>query len=432
TTGTKIELLLRSQAGSTVVEFLKAKAGYITGDSTDQLAKSLAGVNFLVLAAALLSVTETFEAARALENMITASAADKTLTPTTYHLKDLLDVLEPRLNRAGFMDEVLRWKAWWMELPRLGDAERLHVLENGETLPSSDGLEKIVSALRAAYRVGQAAKVTLTTRSAAPWLTAFLTRCIGTCPIIYGHDGHVLYCEQDTPFKIVCSNDQWFDTEIKIEITNEYESFDEILAANLVDSRENLIRSAAGMTRVGTYGKHVLSSLSFGSKLANRAFLCALPYALLEGRNKPVDYARRNFNLLDFEGLPLKALLCNPFPQESVIAEVTKEYLSLDVAPDLKQLPEKTLISDLPLVRIWLETLSLATSKAFEEDMSVVVADILVLSLFRGCPDTLLVYYSPLWHKEWRRNNRGTFSHRIADALLGKKRSSILWSDIIA
>ncbi|MCJ1394001.1 hypothetical protein MMC18_006878 [Xylographa bjoerkii] len=174
TTRSKIEQLLHSQSGNVVVSFLKTKIGYPKGDSATQLAKTLAGVNFLALAAALVSTTDTFEAGTALENMIAASAIDKTFAPTAHHLKDLLNVLEPRLNRAGFMDEVLNWKAWWLGSNGFSESERAHIHQYGEAFPSSNGLEKIVMALRAACRIGQATSVTLTARSAAPWLTAFV------------------------------------------------------------------------------------------------------------------------------------------------------------------------------------------------------------------------------------------------------------------
>ena len=94
TTRLKIETLIRSQTSSVAVKFLKATVGFANGGTIMELSKSLAGLNFLVLAAALVSGMSTFNAATAIQMMISDSASDKTLVPTTYHLKDLLDGLE--------------------------------------------------------------------------------------------------------------------------------------------------------------------------------------------------------------------------------------------------------------------------------------------------------------------------------------------------
>ncbi|MCJ1243399.1 hypothetical protein MMC30_000596 [Trapelia coarctata] len=108
----------------------------------------------------------TFEAGSALETMILATAVDKTLAPTAHQLKDLLDVLEPRLNRAGFLGELLGWKDWWEK--------------NGVTMGSGDfdelytspkEVHHIVSAFREVARLGDAAKIVFTAGKCAPWLT---------------------------------------------------------------------------------------------------------------------------------------------------------------------------------------------------------------------------------------------------------------------
>ncbi|MCJ1433762.1 hypothetical protein MMC27_003127 [Xylographa pallens] len=276
-------LACEHQNRNVVFDFLKTKIGYPKGDSATQLAKSLAGVNFLALAAVLVSTTNTFEA-------------------------DLLNVLEPGLNRAGFMDEVLNWKAWWMGTNGLPEIERAHVLQDGEAFPSSDGLEKIVMALRANCRIGEATSVKLTARSAAPWLTAFVTWCVGVCPTIYGSDGHAIHTEPDVPLKIVYSEHQSFDKEIRIEITNTSTSFDEVIAVSLVDSSRTQVYLAAGMTKVENYAKYTVASMGFDSDLPE-----------------------------------------NPFPPESVIADVMKTYLSLSKTINLMKLPEGGLMSDLPL-----------------------------------------------------------------------------------
>ena len=431
----KIEQLLRSQRGYVVVNFLKSKVGYPEGDSADQLSTSLAGINFLALAAALVSVTDTFSAGNALENMITTSAVDKTLVPTAYQLKDVLNVLEPRLNRAGFINEVLARKTWWMNNGRLSEAEQMYLRQYGEAFPSSEGLEKIVMALRAAYRIGQATSVTLTARSAIPWLTAFVIWCIGICPTIFSLDGYAIHSQADTPLKIVYSQDCTFDKEIRIEITNSFDSFDALTSATLVNSHNGTIGLVAGMTSVHTYAKHFLESLEFDSDLSYRALVQAIPYALYKIRNDLVPDLSGH-PLLLFESLPLKVVVGNPFPREFVLAEAMKIYLSLNETVSLAKLPEGTLITDLPLVNLWLEQVKLDPKRSsyFLENVSKVVADILVLSLFHGCYDSLLVYYSSAWQKTWhrRKENRGSLSNIIQKTLQGKRCLSPLRVPVLA
>lgn len=103
-TSKKIEDLIVRVSGPTVIRFLSAQVGYSAHDSTTQLSRSLAGVQFLALAAALVSSVDMYEGADAISMMLATSAADKTLLPTARQLKDLMAVTEHRLNRSGFTD----------------------------------------------------------------------------------------------------------------------------------------------------------------------------------------------------------------------------------------------------------------------------------------------------------------------------------------
>ena len=420
-TRSKVEQLLKSQTGSTALGFIKAQIGYPKGGSAEQLSRSLAGVNFLALAAALISSTDTFEAATALEMMITETATDKTLVPTVYHLKDLLNVLEPRLNRICFMDEVLNWKEWWTCDNRTVGRERRRIQFDGEALPSADGLKNIVTALRGVYRIGEAKKVTFTARTAVPWLTAFITWCLGTCPKISTQHGRILHSQSDIPIDIVYSDNKLYNAEIKIEIFNVYNSFAEILTASLDHPHHSGLHLAAGMTTVPIYAKHVLASLDFESGLGHRALLQALPYALKQMRDEIVmAYSQRRFSNVDFENLPLKAAIGNPFPYESVIAKAMATYLSLDTSCKLENLAEGTSISNLTHVSLWLNEIKDSSGRArdFASGLGVIVADILVLSLFDSCQDSLMVYYNSPWRKPWLARGGEKFGRMIRDHLL--------------
>jgi hypothetical protein len=110
-TRTKIEAMIRQQAMSPFQKFLQAKIGYSKGGSINALSKSSEGVRFLSLASALISTSNNFDAATALEKMVKETAEDKELSPTVYQLKDLLDILESRLNKVRFLDEVVGFQS---------------------------------------------------------------------------------------------------------------------------------------------------------------------------------------------------------------------------------------------------------------------------------------------------------------------------------
>src|SRR6266498_2591391 len=73
----KVETAIKSQADPLFIKYFKAKIGYSTDGAVKMLCRSMAGVNFLALVAALLGTTENFEAATALEMMIVANTTEK-------------------------------------------------------------------------------------------------------------------------------------------------------------------------------------------------------------------------------------------------------------------------------------------------------------------------------------------------------------------
>lgn len=104
----KVERIAGMHHQSVVVKFLKAQVGYSSGDSGAQLSLSSAGVRFLGLAAAL-NTLGPFNGALALETLIANSALSQQLLPTVTQLKDLLNALDYKLNRAGFAEHLAGW-----------------------------------------------------------------------------------------------------------------------------------------------------------------------------------------------------------------------------------------------------------------------------------------------------------------------------------
>ncbi|EJT70191.1 hypothetical protein GGTG_12364 [Gaeumannomyces tritici R3-111a-1] len=108
-TMSKIETSVVPTPPSIPIRFLQAKIGFSKHDSAVQLGKSKAGVRFLGLATALITTMKPMQAAKALDLMLSKSAADSTQLPTLRQLRDLLLALEPRCQTAGFADSVHGW-----------------------------------------------------------------------------------------------------------------------------------------------------------------------------------------------------------------------------------------------------------------------------------------------------------------------------------
>ena len=403
----RIEKHIRSQTSSTTIKFLKATVGFSNGGSILELSKSVAGVNFLALAATLVSVTDTFQAATAIEMMILDSAADKTLVPTVYHLKDLLDVLEPRLNRVGFLTDVLAWKDWWS---RQGDSSyeiQGRMREEGSQLPSAQSIMHIVAALRDISRIGDAKSINITIVEAVPWLIAFLRWCLGEPPTICTSDGQYLLDQPNFPVKItyameVTTVNPAGDTrhhETQIDILNTFDNFTKVITTEPRTWRNAYI---TGMIDIPSHANSVIRLARMEADLEYRCLLHALPFALDHVRNNwhlHLQFQeRRHYNNLGSDsndGLRPGGPIA--FPKDTVIAEVAKRYLSLPEPLQLEHLQRDCLIRDLPLLRRCAElpdgTTSPRAMDLIVRSISEITADILVLSLFNGCLDTLLVYH---------------------------------------
>ena len=160
---------------STFVSFLKAQIGFPKGDCGWQLSQSDAGLRFLALAACLLTI-DGWRAAEMLRGLITATAADKTLVPTSQQLKQLLTALNYRLACSGFTDNVVGWK---IILEKTG--------YDGVTItpPSSDILSRLIAALSDLERLGESQSVHVETAcDVGAWIIAFIKWCLGEPPTV--------------------------------------------------------------------------------------------------------------------------------------------------------------------------------------------------------------------------------------------------------
>lgn len=403
----KIELSLQQTSEITFVTFLKAQVGFASDTSIDMLSKSLAGVNFLALTTALISSTDIFEVATALEKMIEASASDKTILPTAYQLKALVEKIEPRLACVGFTNEILGWSNWWKQT--VGpDVTR-------EACLCPEGMQLIVDAFRSLARVGDTQFITIYGTSCGPWLTAFTKWCLGIPPQIQAADGEILLDSPTSRVILQCSHED-LGRKVKVELSNIANKLLNVFETKTWERHNSGWVGVCGMISASMHGQQLLRKAGLEGGLGNRALLQALPPALKLVKSAivhtseigEVDHAIAAvlFGGSDNPG-PLPSLIGCAFPCDRKIAETMATYLSLEEAVDLKTLSQGILITDLPVVRMWLEELkkecprhtyksefiSCSCKVDFLSVLSKIIANILCLSLLNESIESIFLYY---------------------------------------
>ena len=440
-TNKKIEDLIRKVSGPKLVKFMSAQIGYSANDCATQLSQSLAGVQFLGLAAALVSSVGNFQGANALSVLLMASASDKTLVPTVRQLKDLLEALEHRVNRSGFTD---MWEGYQILLIRsLGASHGQNHLPSRRsrknrmdfitclaienrmdfmTYPAIEGVSKLVEAFQELDRLGNVIAITIHATSCAPWVMAFTRWCLGIPPSTYSPDGKALLEQADSRVALFTSKDTKSST-LEISIQRSVGSPAELLIYQISPGRP------VGMISLECFGRMWCQCFGGEGSDAYRAVSEALPYALRQvyGLFEPVVSSVGRIGTKDASDsyLEKRARLASkypveiwaqPFPRESTISNILTRVLNLKSQQNLMSLSEGDLISDLPLLRVCLRSVAetcicdlcqslhqtptdasknrtdtgYCKRNALLEDISFYVADILALSLFEN-PGTLLV-----------------------------------------
>lgn len=401
-----------------VIKFLNATVGYSPGDCASHLAQSLAGIQFIGLAAALIPSYSFFEGAMALEVMLRSSARDIALLPPARHLKDLLMSLEHRCVQMGFADMLLGWSQILCHQPV--PASPGESFKGCSYVPDVNGLSQLVDALRQLSRIGNASSLKLRATFCSPWVAAFSQWCIGAAPSVYLENGRSVIEQPASRITLIVSNDVGNCPGLEITILDSLGSPAELISAGDQQQR------GSRMVTIERYGQWLLRDIGLDSRISRRATTEALPYCL----RQVVRFLRvsriQEFNRSEGIGLwqterepdprfieekeILKMVPC-PFPKDSVISAVLSRVLDLSQTNELPSLKEGLLIADLPLVQVYIDDLkknckctpcsySDGSSKCegnherhFITAISLLAADILALSLFEF-PEALLVYLS--------------------------------------
>ena len=415
-TNKKMEDLIIKISGPKLVRFISAQIGYSADDCATQLSRSLAGVQFLGLAAALVPSVGTFEGADALSVMLLASASDKTLLPTARQLKDLLRVMEHRVNRSGFNDIwvgygfLLRAHFEQRDDQSRGSSGPADIRTELMGAPGTVGISKLIEAFRELDRLGDVTAVRIRATSCAPWVMAFTRWCLGIPPSTYLPDGKLLLDQPASRVNLLTSNDANFlDFEITVQRS--------------IGSPADLLRSKVplrvpfGMITVECFGRIMCQGMGLETSDVYRAVCQALPYALkqicnllrLSGQAHTWPLEPQTDTIID------ESLMNNyakAFPEDSKISNTLTRVLNAESQQDLQCLSEGQLVSDLPLVQLYLCSLAQtcdckgcqSTDQTHPSDpernsckkinfwyqIAIYAADILALSVFEN-PETLLL-----------------------------------------
>ncbi len=422
-TNKKMEDLIIKVSGPKYVRFMSAQIGYSAKDSATQLSQSLAGVQFLGLAAALISTMSTFEGADALRVILVASASDKTLVPTARQLKDLLGVMEHRVNRSGFADIWVGYQillsGGLRALHEQGYCKRPDEVADLMQSPGIDGIFQMVEAFRQLNRLGDATAITIRATSCAPWVMAFTRWCLGLPPSTYLPNGEALLDQPASRMTLLIGNDV------------ENASF-EMAVQRSIDSPADLLQSQVssripcGMVTVECFGRNRCLAIGGEESLAYAAMSEGLPYALKQACELLQLF--EDPRTAERVARDTRVHHTQPFPEDFIISSILTRVMNTESRRYLKRLDEGQLISDLPLVRQHLRDLaeSCACKHCQEQPMpsherdhrqptckqetflysiSQFAADILALSIFE-CPDGLLISLDP-----------GRFNNRFANKI---------------
>lgn len=365
-TSRKVEDLVIKTKPPAVISFLSAVVGYSPTDCASQLVRSVAGVQFLGLAASLVTTIGSFQGGNALAIMLVNSAADKTLIPTARQLKDLLASLEPRCVRSGFAESVLGYHTFLTKSQALSGTQAQNLWRGCTLYPEPAGIAMLIDAFRQLSSVGGARQISIKTTACAPWIIAFTRWCLGYPPSVYFEDGHPLLEQSAAGVTIIISRDIDDHSEIEIAIHQ-----DVATPAKLIRAREKS-EPYSGMISIENYGRWLLRGYELASGTGFQAIQQALPYAL----NQVITHVRIQFSPAygkdTTRPLPswspkdgvdqlvepnLQNLRTSIFAPDGVISEMAARLLSLEQPVPLKSLPEGLLVESLPLVELYFDEL---------------------------------------------------------------------------
>lgn len=342
----KIERTVLPTPPPAVLKFLRGVVGYSAHDCATHLGSSLAGIQFLGLAAALVTTMNLYEGAVILSAMLKASASDKTLLPTVTQLKDLLSSIEPRCHRSGFADEVVGWQIMLQNAH--GISEKLRkTLRKHRAYPSCDVIEKVVDVFRQLHRLGDCtvSSASFTVHGTGAWLIAFTKWCLALPPSVYLDDGTPLLVQPGHKIAIfINTGDDCISPSTSITIHHTIKGPEKLLG--YTDARWN------GMVPIETFGQLFLAEHGLISGIGLDALVRSLPRAIA----CVLLFANFSEHLVD-QNPELEANKTCPFPPNGIIFDVMRRFMNLNLDCDISLMENEGRILDHPAVQAYFLTL---------------------------------------------------------------------------
>ncbi|KAH7358072.1 hypothetical protein B0T11DRAFT_99457 [Plectosphaerella cucumerina] len=323
----KVERVIVPSPPPAVLKFIQAQVGFFKDDSASYFGRSAAGVRFLGLTAALVTISPLETGTRALDLMLRKNKTDLTLLPTPRQLYSLLHAIRGRCHRGDFASSLLGWHM--MLRPIIGDLlppkEGLTsedydalILTHAEDAPTPYMLEQLVDVFRQIARIGESSVLgaTIKISKSLVWVVAFSRWCLGYTPKVLwlGDSGNnILPDDPQSRITIVACDGARLGKDIEVAIHDGLGTRLNCLIAT--DPSGDLLGlqriSWEGMVSVREYGAWKLHQLQIGHNLSE--FDEFMAYAV------PLVGLLFQTNALDPRKVPsqMTAQRCNPFRDDS-------------------------------------------------------------------------------------------------------------------
>ncbi|KAL9108962.1 MAG: hypothetical protein Q9227_006358 [Pyrenula ochraceoflavens] len=271
----RIEQEIGARRDPIFLSITKAMIKQAGGETFEQLSSNVAGLNFLSLAAALMASSDLHEASSTIQQLIDRSARNKKLVPSEFHVYHILEVLEPRLSRLGFLEMCYTWDRWLFKF------EPTRKLTSDSHL-STIGAENFLNAFRSLLRIGdeKTDKIVITSHSSTPWVLAFIEWCTGCPPHICDTAGSVILAQPEAPIILVLPSSPNESNGTEIELYSTSKTLLETFVVKSSQANDNKARTFHGMVTVAAHGQQTLHEFQASSDIGQKAMLQALCLSL--------------------------------------------------------------------------------------------------------------------------------------------------------
>ncbi len=231
-------------------------------------------IRFLCLAAILVSWGPTHvEAAVLVERLIRESSKEDQPLPTLHQLFDLLEALEPKLLRPGFVQEILGWNFC---LPELGLSSKLK-LNLPLVTPGIDEIKALVDSLQYCFRIGEQSVTYIeSSMNSIPGAIAFVKWFLGKSPIVPRPDQSMI---RNADFSDVSLKQSMVQCLFKVSLHHRFDNLHQLFAPQ-GPGFPTSPSFGSGTLDVRLWPKLRLESLDLPNALIGSILYCIVKYVI--------------------------------------------------------------------------------------------------------------------------------------------------------